>query len=473
MRNRKFNTAAAVIMSAALAFSGTVMAGDEKETAKEQTSLSIAGEEESGAEETVAPEETEEPTETEKPTEAPTEAKVFDQLETTGSTPVQAVDVSDIVESCMPSIVSVTMKSMQEVRDIFGGSQQIEKGGAGSGIIIAQNETELLIATNYHVVQDASELTVCFSADAEDENKLLAKAKVKGAAAGVDLAVIAVNLNDIDEDVFKQLKVATLGSSDKLKVGEAAIVIGNALGSGQTVTTGIVSALGREITTDMGTQPQLQTDAAVNYGCSGGAILNARGEVIAITDAKEVDNDAESMGYGIPIDTAIPILKDLINRETREVVKNHGYMGITVVPVSDEAKELYDMPAGAFVYSVTEGSAAEKAGIKKGDIITKFDGLEVSSSDQLVDTLSYYEAGETLTVELKVANGSNGYDTKEVEVTLQEGEPVEDLEEEEPADPEADVQGDNGNGNGFDWGSDMFSPFWFGGSDGYSGDGMF
>lgn len=354
----------------------------------------------------------------------PETAETFETLETTvtGEEGIMAMDVSGIVENCMPSIVAITNKSVQEVQGYFYGSQKIESQSAGSGIIIAQNDTELMIATNKHVVEDAKEMTVCFTVDTEDPEDAVVPAVTKGTDAEHDLAVVAVKLSDIPSDVLSQLKIATLGSSDHLKVGETAIAIGNALGTGQTVTSGIISALEREITTDVGTFTELQTDAAINFGCSGGALLNKRGEVIGINSAKATGDYAESMGYAIPIDAAIPVLSNLINRETREVVDNHGYMGITVVPVSDEAKEMYNMPAGAFVYEVTEGSAGEKAGLKKGDIITKFDGISIDSSDTLVSTLGFYKAGETVTLEVQQAE-NGAYVSRDVEVTLQEGAP--------------------------------------------------
>ncbi len=418
--------AAAAMAASMMISSGVYAIGSETEAPAESgVALSIAGSEDAGeaSEETADGETTETAaeTETETETEVQTEAVVYDQLETTNSddAKITTMDVSEIVESTMPAIVSVSMKSIQEVENYFyGGTQEYEVEGAGSGIIVAQNDTELLIATNNHIVEDATEMTVCFSVDAEDPDDLVVKAVVKGTDAGNDLAVIAVKLADIDEDVFKQLKIATLGSSDDLKVGQATIVIGNALGIGQTVTTGIVSALQREITTEAGTFTELQTDAAINFGCSGGAMLNAKGEVIAITDAKATSDNAESMGYGIPIDTAIPILTELINRETREAVENHGYLGITVVPVSEEAVQMYGMPEGAYVYEVTEGSAADEAGIQKGDIITRFDGRTVTSSDDLVEILSYYNVGETMTVVLQRANGTT-YEETSLEVTLQ------------------------------------------------------
>ena len=417
---------------------GFALASQEDVTEAEESgetggvSLSLAEhDEDTQADDAQEQEETETETETEEKVE-------YETLETTvtGEGKIDAIDVSEIVENTMPSIVAITTSSIQEVESFYfyGGSQEIEVEGGGSGFIIAQNDTELLIATNNHVVQDAKELTVCFSVEAEDPETLVAPAVVKGTSGKQDLAVIAVKLADINKDVLKQLKIATLGSSADLKVGQTSIVIGNALGEGQTVTTGIISALEREIATEVGTFTEFQTDAAINFGCSGGAILNGRGEVIGITSAKATSDYAESMGYGIPIDTAVPVLQDLINRETRDAVENHGYIGITVVPVSEEAREMYNMPAGAFVYEVTEGSAGDQAGIKKGNIITKFDGREIGSSDELVKTLGYYEAGETVTVEIQVAEGGE-YVAKEVEVTLQKGA-ADDEQETEAGDEE-------------------------------------
>ncbi len=482
MWNRKMKKIAAIVMSASLAFGLSVAAGSHttvaraEEEVQEETqgvSLALAG----GDEETAVDIAEDETKETETETEAPVH---YDQLETTssGDAQVQIIDVSEIVKDTMPSIVAITCTSVQEVESYFYGRQEYEMQGAGSGIIIAQNDTELLIATNNHIVEGATELTVCFTVDSEKADDLLAKAVVKGTDSANDLAVIAVALKDIDPEVFKQLRIATLGKSSDLKVGESAIVIGNALGVGQTVTSGIISALEREITTEVGTFTELQTDAAINFGCSGGAILNSKGEVVGITDAKATNDNAESMGYGIPIDTAIPILQNLINRQTRSTVENHGYMGITVVPVSDEAKQMYNMPAGAFVYEVAEGSAGDLAGLKKGDIITRFDGISIISSDQLVDTVAHYEVGETVTVEVQTAD-NGGYTTREVEVTLQEGAKDEDSKDEEqkkedqpqslqPEEDMDDWMDDYEYGYGYDpFGMDDFGQFFFG--DGFGG----
>lgn len=436
------------MMLAALAFAqggqDVALAAEQTQT-EEEVSLMIAGTDETEAEDMDADRaengvklsltddkteaQTEAETETEaSETEAATEelpkasADAAETLETTvtGNDGIVAMDVSGIVENCMPSIVAITNKSVQEVENYYYGTQEVESMSAGSGIIIAQSDTELMIATNKHVVEDAQEMTVCFSVDADDPEDAIVSAVTKGTDAQYDLAVVAVKLSDIPDNVLSQLKIATLGSSANLKVGETAIVIGNALGTGQTVTCGIISALEREITTDVGTFTELQTDAAINLGCSGGALLNKRGEVIGISSAKATGDYAESMGYAIPIDTAIPVLSKLINRQTREKVDNHGYMGITVVPVSSEAEQMYNMPAGAFVYEVSEGSAGEAAGLKKGDIITSFDGISIDSSETLVETLSYYNVGETVTLEVQDAQ-NGAYVSREVQVTLQQG----------------------------------------------------
>ncbi len=479
MFNKKMRKVAAAALSAAvLAGSGaavinnvTNVVASEAEEEEKGVSLSIAGsgdtDEADSAETAVDETQT-----TEEPTEAPTEAKVeYDQLETTKTEGhvVTAVDVSEIVASSMPAVVSITSKSMQEVQSYFYGTQQYEAEGRGSGFIIAQNDDELMIATNNHVVEGATSLTVGFSVDAENADDLLAPAVVKGTSAKYDLAVVAVKLADINEDVFKQLRIATLGSSSDMKIGEAAILIGNALGEGQTVSTGVVSALEHDITTESGTFSEFQIDCGANLGCSGGPILDGDGKVIGIFNAKAVADYAENMGFGIPVDTAIPVLTDLINMQTRENVENHGYLGVTVVPVSDEAKQMYGMPAGAYVYEVLEGSGAEAAGIKKGDIIVKFDNREVGSSDELVSTIGFYEAGETVKVTLMSYDGTD-YVEKVVDVTLQPGAAS---EEEEPAPQPQEKQEESekvedNREYGYDPFDDFFGQFFFG--DGFGQD---
>lgn len=340
------------------------------------------------------------------------------QLETTGTgDQVTAIDVSGVVEACMPSIVTISEKSVQEVEDYFGGKHDVPTEGAASGFIVAQTGDELLIATNNHVVAGATDVTVAFSVDTDDEDDKVVAAKVKGADPGSDVAVIAVRLSDIKDEVLSQLKIAVLGSSDKLKVGQTAITIGNALGEGLTVTSGIVAALNREVVTDEGTWTEFETDGAANPGQSGGPVLNAAGEVIGIFNAGYLEGD--NMGYAVPISTAIPILQDLINRKTRDALDDYGYLGITVAPVTDEASEMYNIPQGAYVYSVEDGSAAEKAGIQKGDVITKFDGLTIDSRDTLLRQIQYYQAGEKVEVAYRRAGGAS-YEEKTAEVTLEE-----------------------------------------------------
>ena len=413
---------------------------DTKNTASEETetetetekriTLNVADDEKPGSEEETeaktepaAEAETDDETEIEVQTETETK-ETYASIEGAKSVSdgIVTTDVSAVVENCMPSIVAITGKSVEDIETYYYGTQEYEAESAASGIIIAQNDDELLIATNSHVVADTSDLNVCFSAEADDTDDLVAPAKIKGMDKDNELAVIAVQLSDIPEAVWSQLRIAKIGDSDALKVGQAAIAIGNALGYGQSVTSGIISALNREITIDNFSKPVIMTDAAINFGNSGGALLNANGEVIGINVAKEAGQSSESMGYSIPINTAVPILKELVNRETRDKLSNseRGYIGATVVDVSDDAKDLYDMPQGAFVYEVSEGSAAEQAGIHKGDIITKFEGISVTDKEDLIDQMSYYKVGETVTLEVQSAtNGS--YEAREVEVTLQQG----------------------------------------------------
>ena len=409
------------------------IASEETETETEtekRITLNVADDEKPGSEEETeaktepaAEVETDDETETEVQTETETK-ETYASIEGAKSVSdgIVTTDVSAVVENCMPSIVAITGKSVEDIETYYYGTQEYEAESAASGIIIAQNDDELLIATNSHVVADTSDLNVCFSAEADDTDDLVAPAKIKGMDKDNELAVIAVQLSDIPEAVRSQLRIAKIGDSDALKVGQAAIAIGNALGYGQSVTSGIISALNREITIDNFSKPVIMTDAAINFGNSGGALLNANGEVIGINVAKEAGQSSESMGYSIPINTAVPILKELVNRETRDKLSNseRGYIGATVVDVSDDAKDLYDMPQGAFVYEVSEGSAAEQAGIHKGDIITKFEGISVTDKEDLIDQMSYYKVGETVTLEVQSAtNGS--YEAREVEVTLQQG----------------------------------------------------
>ena len=353
--------------------------------------------------------------------------------------------VAGVAQATMSSIVAITSVSVQEIPSFFGyGTRQYQSAGSGSGIIVGENDSELLIATNNHVVSGATTLTVCFAGGdvvgAEEETQAMASgdsitdssdssvdvnnavsAKIKGTDEENDLAVIAVEKSDIPEETMNEIKIAQMGSSDDLVVGEQVVAIGNALGYGQTVTSGWVSALNRTISTEDGdTSGLIQTDAAINPGNSGGALLNMKGEVIGINAAKYADSQVEGMGYAIPISKAEPILEELMNRETRDKIEDTskvGYMGIKAADLTTEAIQMYNMPAGAFLTEVTPGGAADKAGIKKGDIVVKLDGQKVSGKNDLVDKLQYYESGET--VEVVIARANNGeYKEETVEVTL-------------------------------------------------------
>ncbi len=336
---------------------------------------------------------------------------------TTTSTGTQAVvsDVSEVVENVMPSIVAITNLSVQQVQSWFGQTYQQEVPSAGSGIIIGQTDEELYIATNNHVVSDATTLTVNFVDDTS------VAAEIKGTDSSTDLAVITVRISDIPEETLSQIKVATLGNSDNLKVGEPAIAIGNALGYGQSVTTGVISALDREVTvTDQNnntvTNSLIQTDAAINPGNSGGALLNINGEVVGINSVKYTDTDVEGMGYAIPITTAEPIINDLINLEP--VAESEvAYLGVSGMDVTDEVGSQYNWPNGIYVIQVMEGSPAQQAGIYAGDIITAFDGREVSSMSALQERMQYYAAGTTVEVSLKVSENGEWID-RTVTVTL-------------------------------------------------------
>ena len=351
----------------------------------------------------------------------------------TGSTAKGSLDVSEIVSEALPSIVSITTKSVQEVQNYFGmygmygyapQQQEQEVEGSGSGIIVGKNDDELLIATNYHVVEGADTLSVAFT----DGNAV--EASVKGFDEERDLAVVSVSLDDVEDDTMDAISIANIGSSDDLKVGEQVVAIGNALGYGQSVTTGIVSAKNRRMDSDNNTVTDgsddssdgvnlIQTDAAINPGNSGGALLNMKGELIGINSAKYADSAVEGMGYAIPISKAKPILEELMNRETREKVDSSkkGYLGVSLANLTTEAIEMYNMPTGAFVRSVEDDSPAQEAGICKGDIIVKFDGQKVSDGDDLLDKLQYYKSGEK--IEAVIARATNGeYEENTIELTL-------------------------------------------------------
>ena len=340
-----------------------------------------------------------------------TEAVGNAKLTTSSDSSVKS-DVADIAGNAMPSVVSITNMSVQQVQSFFGGVQERESQSAGSGIIIGQNDTELLIVTNNHVVEGSDTLTVSFI----DEECL--EANVKGTDAGKDLAVLAVGLDKIKDSTMEKIAVATLGDSEQIQVGEEAIAIGNALGYGQSVTRGIISATGRSI--DGIDSSLIQTDAAINPGNSGGALLNANGEVIGINTIKVATDMVEGMGYAIPISDAQDVITNLMNQRTKTKVSEgeQGYLGIQPVDVSEDSAQMYGMPTGVYVSEVTAGSGAQKAGITKGCIITKIEGTSVNSTVALREQLQYYGVGETIKVTVEIPGSNGEYKAKTVEVKL-------------------------------------------------------
>ncbi|EOS21742.1 hypothetical protein C804_05964 [Lachnospiraceae bacterium A4] len=334
-----------------------------------------------------------------------------------------AANVTAIANNCLPSVVSITNRGVTEVRTMFGTYQQ-DAESSGSGIIIGENETELLIVTNYHVVSGSSELSVVFSYDEDSDDPSLVSARVKGYEADKDLAVIAVSLDDITDEMRSKIKIATIGDSSNLVLGQEVVAIGNALGYGQSVTTGIISALGRNVTVsdDNGgsiTNKLIQTDAAINPGNSGGALLNMNGELIGINSVKVSSSSVEGMGYAIPISDVQSIIEELMLKETRDVVaeEKQGYLGINPIDVTNDIYEAYDMPVGVYIYNIYEGSPAEAAGLVKGNIITKFDGQTIKNREALMSLLTYYRAGETVEI-VAMVQSAEGYVEKTFQVTL-------------------------------------------------------
>ena len=362
----------------------------------------------------------------------------------TGSTAKGNLDVSEIASEALPSIVSITTKSVQEVQNYFGmygmygyapQQQEQEVEGSGSGIIVGKNDDELLIATNYHVVEGADTLSVAFT----DGNAV--EASVKGFDEERDLAVVSVSLDDVKDDTMDAISIAKIGSSDDLKVGEQVIAIGNALGYGQSVTTGIVSAKNRRMDSDNNTVTDgsddssdgvnlIQTDAAINPGNSGGDLLNMEGEVVGINSAKLASTEVEGMGYAIAISDVTDILQNLMNETSRDKLDDseHGVLGIEGSSVSSEAVQMYGIPAGVFVKKVTEGGAADKAGLKANSVITEFNGKTVSSTDQLIEYLSYYEPDEEVELTVQVPHGTS-YKEETVKVTLDENTDADDSDD--------------------------------------------
>ena len=335
-------------------------------------------------------------------------------IESTQTVTAVVTDVTNVVEEVMPSVVSITNTSV--ITQSFWGQQfQSENQSSGSGIIVGENDTELLIVTNNHVISDSTELKVQFI------DGSIADAKIKGTDSNMDLAVIAVSLDSLDHSTISNISIAVLGDSENLKVGEPAIAIGNALGYGQSVTTGVISALNRQIamSEDGSTSGTLiQTDAAINPGNSGGALLNVRGEVVGINSNKMGGSAIEGMGYAIPISNAKPIIEELMNRETKDKVdeSKKGYLAISGLNVTSDVSSMYGMPEGVYVAQVYNGAAYE-AGIMKGDIITAFDGSSVRTMEDLQGYLEYYEIGEQVTVTIQRPN-AGGYIEQKLVVTL-------------------------------------------------------
>jgi len=338
------------------------------------------------------------------------------------SSSVVTSDVSDVVDKVMPSIVSITSMSVQEVQSFFGGTYEQTSEGAGTGIIIGKNDTELLIVTNNHVVEGSDTLTVTFN----DQSSV--EANIKGTDAAYDVAVIAVALDQISDDTMNEISVATLGDSTNLKIGEPAIAIGNALGYGQSVTTGVISALDRSVsTTDTQTGETqesgaklIQTDAAINPGNSGGALVNVNGEVIGINSAKLTGESVEGIGYAIPISDVSDLIQNLMNQETKTKVPENerGLLGITGMSVSDAFSQQIDVPAGVYVMEVSSGSGADKAGMTKGSIITAINGSSIDSMEALQEQLQYYAEGETVSLTILVPQSNGEYDEQTLDVTL-------------------------------------------------------
>lgn len=343
---------------------------------------------------------------------------------------VVITDVSDVVSNVMPSIVSITSTTIVESNNyeslwpFYGGYGESDQGyeeqvGAGSGIVVKQTDTELLIVTNNHVIAGADSLSIQFV------NGTSIEGVTKSTDEAADIAIVSIKLSEIDSDTMSAIKIATLGSSDDTMVGEGVVAIGNALGYGQSVTTGVISAKEREINVDNQTMVVLQTDAAINGGNSGGALLNAKGEVIGINVAKYSSSSysgsasVEGMGFAIPISQATDIINNLMNRETREKVdeENKGVLGIVGVAVDSSATEIYSLPQGVYIREVVEGGAAEKSGLRATDVITAFDGQSISSMESLQEKLEYYSAGEKVEVTV-MRNTDGGYREMTVELTL-------------------------------------------------------
>ncbi|MEE8825785.1 MAG: trypsin-like peptidase domain-containing protein [Eubacteriales bacterium] len=357
----------------------------------------------------------------------------------------EELTTEEVVEKVMPSMVAITNTSVEEYQNIYGQTQSSESVSAGSGIIVGKTDDDLLIATNNHVISSASEITVTFV-----DNSAV-KGTIKGTDADNDLAIVAVALSDLSSDTLDQVSVVSIGDSDNIKVGQSVVAIGNALGYGQSVSKGIVSALNREVTdSDGSVKTLIQTDASINPGNSGGALLNMKGELIGINEAKYVDTRVEGVGYAIPMNTAEPILEKLGSKQARTEVSDDqaSYIGITCVTMPDSYVQ-QGYPEGVYVASVISGGPADKAGIKAGDIITSMDGTSVSTKEELINNLKYYAAGEQVEISLSRINSQqNGFDKVKVTVTL--GNKNDSTWKSQEAESSASSTSDENNDNG--WG---------------------
>ena len=373
---------------------------------------------------------------------ASSETAVSSDIPTTGKQ--QDMSVAEVASVAMPSLVTISTMSVEEMQSFFGGTQKYQVQGAGTGVIIGENDSELLIATNNHVIEGATQVSVGFV----DESVI--SAQIKGFDEDHDLAVVAVKLSDISEVTRSQIRVATVGDSDALVLGQQVVAIGNALGYGQSVTSGYVSALNRSLQLSDGTNTftsdgLIQTDAAINSGNSGGALLNMKGELVGINEAKRSGNgqqaSVDNVGFAIPMAKAEPILEELMNENTREQLEDdkRGYLGITCADVTSEYSQIYNMPEGVCVTSVVSGGPADQAGIRKGDVITKFDDKSVTSYSKLENRLKYYSSGEEVTVAIQRASGST-YKEQTVKVTLGTSDAISSI-------PNSDTQGSGQDNN--------------------------
>lgn len=359
------------------------------------------------------------------------ETSVTQQTEQPYATPTATVQtglsVKQISEMCMPSVVAITNKGEAEIRSFWGTFIQ-ETEGSGSGVIVGKTDSELLIVTNYHVVSGSKELSVLFSYQEQLENSSdaeIVRGEIKDYDAAKDLAVVAVDLSSLSQETLDNIKVATIGDSDELALGDQVVAIGNALGYGQSVTTGIVSAVGRSVTTENSADATgsaneyIQTDAAINPGNSGGAMFNMKGELVGINSAKVADTTVEGIGYAIPISDIKDDMESMMQRETRTLVEEseRGYLGVSVSNVTSEINQAYDIPVGAYISSVTENSPAERAGLQRGMVITEIDGRAVRTREELVEYLGYYKAGETVNLTVKVRTDAD-YEDRTISVTL-------------------------------------------------------